>query len=163
MLSKITINNVASFKRSTTLETDKKVNLLYGLNGVGKSTLSSFLYNPKSSRFSYCTMEGLNNDDTILVYNQDFIRDHFYEPEGIGGIFTLSKENKEINEIINKTNKEINDLIANKKDQIEKKKELEASHKKRKSDYVDKIWNIKINYSRDEESLNFCLDGYKKK
>lgn len=162
MLSKITINNVASFKRSTTLETDKKVNLLYGLNGVGKSTLSSFLYNPKSSRFSYCTMEGLNNDDTILVYNQDFIRDHFYEPEGIGGIFTLSKENKEINEIINKTNKEINDLIANKKDQIEKKKELEASHKKRKSDYVDKIWNIKINYSRDEESLNFCLDGYKK-
>ena len=65
MLSKITINNVASFKRSTTLETDKKVNLLYGLNGVGKSTLSSFLYNPKSSRFSYCTMEGLNNDDTI--------------------------------------------------------------------------------------------------
>ena len=42
MLSKITINNVASFKRSTTLETDKKVNLLYGLNGVGKSTLSSF-------------------------------------------------------------------------------------------------------------------------
>jgi hypothetical protein len=31
---------------------------------------------------------------------------------------------KEINEIINKTNKEINDLIANKKDQIEKKKEF---------------------------------------
>lgn len=45
MITKIKMNNVASYKNLTSLETDKKVNLLYGLNGTGKSTLSNFLYN----------------------------------------------------------------------------------------------------------------------
>jgi zinc transport system ATP-binding protein len=39
MITKINLNNVASYKSLTALETDKKVNLIYGLNGTGKSTL----------------------------------------------------------------------------------------------------------------------------
>jgi len=44
MINKIVMKNVASYKAETVLETDKKVNLIYGLNGTGKSTLSSYLY-----------------------------------------------------------------------------------------------------------------------
>ncbi|PSD44229.1 hypothetical protein C7E23_03125 [Elizabethkingia anophelis] len=44
MITKINLNNVASYKSHTTLETDKKINLIYGLNGTGKSTLSNFLH-----------------------------------------------------------------------------------------------------------------------
>ena len=53
------MNNVASYKTSTSLETDKKVNLLYGLNGTGKSTLSNFLYNRSDNKFADCSIEGL--------------------------------------------------------------------------------------------------------
>ncbi len=35
IITKITINNIASYKESTSLETDKKTNLIYGLNGSG--------------------------------------------------------------------------------------------------------------------------------
>ena len=38
MINKINLNKVASYKNVATLETNKKVNLIYGLNGVGKST-----------------------------------------------------------------------------------------------------------------------------
>ena len=44
MITKINLNNVASYKSLTALETDKKVNLIYGLNGTGKSTLSNYLF-----------------------------------------------------------------------------------------------------------------------
>jgi len=37
MINKITLDNIASFKKSVSLETDKKINLIYGLNGTGKS------------------------------------------------------------------------------------------------------------------------------
>ncbi len=39
MITKIGLNGVASYKSLSTLETDKKVNLIYGLNGTGKSIL----------------------------------------------------------------------------------------------------------------------------
>ena len=45
MISKIVIKGVTSYRKEAVLETDKKVNLLYGLNGTGKSTFSDFLYN----------------------------------------------------------------------------------------------------------------------
>ena len=49
MISKIGMQGVASYQSLVTLETDKKVNIVYGLNGTGKSTLSNFLYNPSDT------------------------------------------------------------------------------------------------------------------
>ena len=89
MISKIVLKGVASYKKEAILQTDKKVNLLYGLNGTGKSTFSEFLYNQKETRFSQCQVEGLGENDSVLVYNTKFVEDTFYEPEGIHGIFTL--------------------------------------------------------------------------
>src|ERR1035437_3313050 len=94
MITKISLNKVASYKSLSTLETDKKINLVYGLNGTGKSTLSNFLYKQTDTKFKDCSIEGLNDAD-ILVYNQTFIQDNFFESESLKGIFTLSKANKE--------------------------------------------------------------------
>lgn len=94
MITKINLKNVACYKNHTTLETDKKINLIYGLNGTGKSTLSNFLYKRDEEPFSHCSIEGLDNDNQILVYNQSFIEDNFYESNSLKGIFTLSEQNK---------------------------------------------------------------------
>ncbi len=135
MITKISMNQVASYKSSTTLETDKKVNLIYGLNGTGKSIFSNFLYERTSPSYVNCSLEGLTNEE-ILVYNQPFIKDNFYESENLKGIFTLSKENKEAEEKIRNAEQETTKLEKERKnhsDAIEaKNSELAPKKTKRR-------------------------------
>lgn len=161
MITKISLNKVASYKAPTVLETDKKVNLIYGLNGTGKSTLSDYLLKLSDSKFKDCVIEGLSNDDEILVYNQSFIRENFFESESLKGIFTLSKENKEAETKIANAEKEVKRIAAEKQTKekdLQKEKDAIASKQKTAK---DKIWEIKQNYTGGDRVLEFCLEGYK--
>lgn len=95
MLKSINLNKVASYKNKVSLITDKKINLIYGLNGAGKSTFSNYLYDRNDSKYKDCSIKGLDSDHEILVYNNTFIQENFFEADDLKGIFTLSKENKE--------------------------------------------------------------------
>lgn len=161
MITKIKMNNVASYKNLTSLETDKKVNLLYGLNGTGKSTLSNFLYNRSDDKFVDCTIEGLKETDTILVYNQQFIKDNFYETEEIHGIFTLSKENKEIKELIDKAKTDIS-IIEKAREELEAEKcRISSEYEENLEKWQEKIWEIKDEFTGKNSVLAYCLDGLK--
>ncbi len=161
MITKIKMNNVASYKNLTLLETDKKVNLLYGLNGTGKSTLSNFLYNRLDNKFVDCSIEGLKESDTILVYNQQFIRDNFYETEDIPGIFTLSKENKEIKELIDKAKNEISIIEKNHEALDAEMKRVSSEYEENLEAWQEKIWAIKDEFTGKDSVLAYCLDGLK--
>lgn len=156
------MNNVASYKNLTSLETDKKVNLLYGLNGTGKSTLSNFLYNRSDDKFADCSIEGLMETDTILVYNQQFIKDNFYETEDIPGIFTLSKENKEIKELIDKAKNEISIIENNHKVLDAEMERVSSEYEENLKAWQKKIWAIKDEFTGKDSVLAYCLDGLKK-
>ena len=158
MISKINIGSVACFKCLVTLETDKKVNLIYGLNGTGKSTLTDYLYDMSNPTYTNCSVEGLNDED-IFVYNQSFIRDYFYEADNLKGIFTLSKENKEAEEKVRNAEKEIDKLD---KDKIKKSDTIEKHNKdlsQKKQNAENKTWEIKTNYSGGDRVLEYCLSG----
>ncbi len=161
MITKVTLNNFACYKNPAVLETDIKVNLIYGLNGTGKSTFSDFLYKQTDPNFNSCSIEGLNLDEEVLVYNQTFIQDNFYQTESLKGIFTLSKENKEAEIKILNAEKEIKKIDTEKvQKSVDLKKEIEAisaKHEKAK----DKVWEIKKNYTGGDRVLEFCLDGYR--
>lgn len=159
MITKIKMNNVSSYKNSTSLETDKKVNLLYGLNGTGKSTLSNFLYNRSDDKFADCSVEGLKETDTILVYNQQFIKDNFYETEDIPGIFTLSKENKDIKELIDKARYELSKIKKDKEAVELEEKNVSEQYEKSIEDYKDKFWTLKKEFTGEDNVLGYCLDG----
>ncbi|WP_312906389.1 MULTISPECIES: AAA family ATPase [Sphingobacterium] len=103
--------------------TDKKINLIYGLNDTGKSTLSNYLHQRTDDRFKNCLVEGLDDDHEILVYNQTFIQENFFEAENLKGIFTLSKENKEAVTKIENALKEIKKL---EEDKVIKNAQLET-------------------------------------
>ncbi|WP_201764763.1 AAA family ATPase [Leadbettera azotonutricia] len=152
------MNNVACYKDSTALITNKKVNLIYGLNGTGKSTLSNYLYDRNDPNYEYCAIEGLANED-ILVYNQRFISEYFYESDTLKGIFTLSKENKVAEETILKTEKEIHNLDDEQKNQnnILEETNLEISRKKQEAENT--VWNIKQKYTGGDRVLEYCLTG----
>ncbi|HPS29579.1 MAG TPA: AAA family ATPase [bacterium] len=160
MITKIVMNNVASYKSVATLETDKKINLIYGLNGTGKSTFSDFLYDMSNPKFSGCSVEGLS-DGEVLVYNQQFIKDYFYEPDNLKGIFTLSKENKDAEERIKIAEKEKETLVKDKTS----KTDLITAHNKelaqKKQEAELKTWEIKTDFAGGDRVLEYCLEGLK--
>ena len=146
MITKISMKNVASYKDETTLETNKRINLIYGLNGAGKTQISKFLANQEDENFKDCNIEGLSNEE-ILVYNQDFIEKNFYDTDKQQGIFTLSEENISVKQEIENLQKELMEL---KSSQDEIKRELEEKQKgieKIESDFKESIWKIKQNHS----------------
>lgn len=93
MITELNIDGVTSYKSKSTLSLTNKTSLIYGLNGAGKSTISEFLYKQAEPRFAKCSLK-ISQPCEILVYNQGFLKDYFYEEENLKGIFTLSKENK---------------------------------------------------------------------
>ncbi|ENQ6653874.1 AAA family ATPase [Campylobacter lari] len=147
MITKISMKNVASYKDETTLETNKRINLIYGLNGAGKTQISKFLANQNDENFKDCKIEGLSNKQQILVYNQDFIEKNFYDTDKQQGIFTLSEENTSIKQEIENLQKELIKLKSNQDENERKLKEKQKDIIKIENDFKDDIWKIKQNHS----------------
>lgn len=153
MITKINLNNVACYKSLTALETDKKINLIYGLNGTGKSTLSNYLKNLTDEKYKSCSVEGINQNHEILVYNHQFIQENFFEEENLKGIFTLSKVNKDAETKISNALKEIKKLESAK--EIKSKElEIEKTSLNRKLETAKNVvWKIKTEYSGGDRIL----------
>lgn len=162
MISKIGMQGVASYQSLVTLETDKKVNIVYGLNGTGKSTLSNYLYDPSGAGYENCSID-IGSDETVLVYNQRFIQDHFFEADSLKGIFSLSKENKDVEAKISVAEAELSTLEAS----VEAEQKIIEEEQRKLSDLKDKaherLFEIKRKYTGGDRVLEYCLDGLKRK
>lgn len=163
MITKITLANVASYKSPTVLETNKKVNLIYGLNGAGKSVLSDYLYNFAGDvgKYKNCSMEGRDDDHKILVYNQTFIQENFFEVENQKGVFTLSKENKDAKTKIQAAEQEIKNIEKGKKAREAELQKIQEEINTKRDAARNTVWNVKSDYSGGDRVLEFCLEGYK--
>lgn len=158
MLTKIQINGVATFKSQTTLETDKKVNLIYGLNGSGKSTICRLLRNPDKAEYAQCQVIG-SQGSKIYVFNEDFIRENFYESSLIKGIFSLSKQNKDAEQAISLAMSQRTTLLVE-KEAIESKKLGKSEQIQKEIGSIhEKTFAIKRNHSGGDRVLEFCLEG----
>lgn len=158
MITEIHMDAVASFKQTSSLSTDKKINLIYGLNGTGKSTISNFLYAPDDARFVHCRKVP-RQTPPILVYNQKFIQDNFFVENNLKGIFSLSKENKEAEEKIAKAGNTQRELEQSRQDKQNIKEKINQEFAKQRKQAIDKVWEIKTKYSGGDRVLEYCLDG----
>lgn len=157
MITQITINNIASYKSATQLITDKKVNIIYGLNGSGKSTFSNYFYDRENIEYKECSHIG--DYDSILVYNQKFIQDNFYAKDTLKGIFSLSKENKAAQQKVEQITAELH-----KHSEVQKTLNFEIIQqqsiiKKAKEQAQSKVWEIKTNYTGGDRVLELYLRG----
>jgi len=163
MINKISIKNIASYGETpAVLETDKKINLVYGLNGTGKTTLSNYLQDKDNDCFSCCSISGLSNEK-VLVYNQKFVTDNFYQ-DTQRGIFSLKSENKAAKEKIDIATQEINKLKNQiKNDELKTGSQFDLEKKQEDIDILqtsseEKTWKIKNDYYGGDRILEFCLD-----
>ncbi len=96
MLKRIVMKGVASFPASSEAEIDglDKVNLIYGANGSGKSTVARFIGSPNAPEFSDCA---LDEDSNALpcVFDRSF-KEKQFQSDALSGIFTLGSGSIEL-------------------------------------------------------------------
>jgi wobble nucleotide-excising tRNase len=163
MISKITIQNTATFgKEPQTLTDLKKLNFFFGANGSGKTTISRLIENDAQFQDCKITWEGGSRLDTF-VFNRDFIENNFRQT--IKGVFTLGKGHVQIQEQINSVKKSIecidSDIAQLKKtlsgenDNEGKKAEL----KQLEEEYDEVFWKAKKKYEGNlKEGMRHFLD-----
>lgn len=163
MINTITLKDVASYSPTSpvVIQTDsKKINLFYGLNGSGKSTIGKFLHSPELPEYRNCSIQPSELGEDILVYNQEFIRSNFYEIPDFQGIFTLSEENKEAEQAIEKATENTARLHQNievSKTKISRKK---SDIENEETSLKESVWKAKTTY--ENGALDFCLEGLRR-
>lgn len=161
MITELNIDGVTSYKSKSTLSPTNKTSLIYGLNGAGKSTISEFLYNQSLSKFDKCSTK-VSQECEVLVYNQSFLNDYFYEEDNLKGIFTLSKENKSALQQIEAETKELEKHVTAQQQLSKLSIEINSKLDQEKTRASGKIWEIKTKFSGGDRVLEFCLEGLKR-
>ncbi|NIC26063.1 AAA family ATPase [Serratia plymuthica] len=110
-MSLLSIKAVKSYSKEKNVEIDlsKKINLIYGQNGSGKSTISGYFYKPQNLAYNSCTFSD-ENKYRYIVYNSDFVEDSFYNKSEQPGVFTLSQANKDTLDLIKESERKIANL-----------------------------------------------------
>ncbi|AZB35870.1 hypothetical protein EG351_21310 [Chryseobacterium bernardetii] len=100
MITKIKLHNVATYKNQVEINDLKKVNFFFGNNGCGKSTIARLFYEFSNNHiltnsFIQCSIENFDRtNESILVFDQDFIQRNFYTNKDLDGIFSLDEKTK---------------------------------------------------------------------
>ena len=117
MIKAVKLNNCIPFQQAE-LSDCNKINFIFGSNGSGKSTISSFLDGSKDPRFSQSSIEWDGEiHETICVYNREFRRKNFRQT--IPGVFTMGSATiEDINEL-----ERMKEELSLKKEDWEKKSE----------------------------------------
>ncbi|QUG77298.1 AAA family ATPase [Erwinia sp. E602] len=152
-MTKLFVKSVRSYSPDVDVEFDlsSKVNLIYGLNGSGKSTISGYFFNPSNPEYANCRLTP-DEDVQFLVFNQDYIDETFHNSQTQPGVFTLNNENAEITKIIDDNNREITSNIRKidiKNNNAREKRELKESVC---SKIIDEIWNRTASIRKSEVS-----------
>jgi wobble nucleotide-excising tRNase len=166
MINSISMKDVASFSptQATIINTDKKVNLFYGLNGTGKSTISRYLQKKSEIEFSQysCNFDTNSSSDyEILVYNEDFVEENFYGKENQPGIFTLGQENADAEKFIDIAGEAIIKNDSERTKVLAEKQALDNKLADAKNSIQDRVFAIKRNH--EKQALDFCLERAKQK
>ncbi|MCQ2908840.1 AAA family ATPase [Helicobacter pylori] len=165
-ISQISLKKVATFDENGASFKDlNSINFIYGANGSGKTTTSSFLKNLAENgiedKFASSKIVWYNNESLkIEIYNKQFKEEQLRNSQ-VKGIFTLGK----------KTNENL-EKIERKKESISKENEkkikneaslqvLTPKKEKEEKDFTDSCWE-KL-YKKNEEDFKETLEGFKRK
>ncbi|GAA7796288.1 hypothetical protein HpBT0238_14660 [Helicobacter pylori] len=172
-ISQIVLKNVATFdenvatfdENGASFENLNSINFIYGANGSGKTTTSSFLKNLAENgiedKFDNSKIEWHNSENLkIEVYNKQFKEEQFRNSQ-IKGIFTLGKKTNENLENIESKKESINKEKEKKIKNEESLQKLKQERKEKEKDFTNSYWE-KL-YKKNEENFKEILEGFKRK
>ncbi len=165
-ISQISLKKVATFDENGASFKDlNSINFIYGANGSGKTTTSSFLKNLAENgiedKFASSKIVWYNNESLkIEVYNKQFKEEQFRNSQ-VKGIFTLGKKTNENLEKIESKKESINKENEKKIKNKESLKKNTQEKEKEEKDFTDSCW--KKLYKKFEEDFKETLEGFKRK
>ncbi|PDW40654.1 AAA family ATPase, partial [Helicobacter pylori] len=165
-ISQISLKKVATFdENGVSFENLKSINFIYGANGSGKTTTSSFLKNLAENgiedKFASSKIVWYNNESLkIEVYNKQFKEEQFRNSQ-VKGIFTLGKKTNENLEKIESKKESINEEKKKKIKNEGSLQKLTLEKEKEEEDFTDSCW--KKLYKKFEEDFKETLEGFKRK
>lgn len=155
MIEQIHIDSVACYD-NVTINNLKKINFIYGANGVGKTTISNIIQSP--DKYPNCKIDWLGNSPiSTLVYNKNFREQNFGESK-IPGVFTLGSATKENVEEIERMKTKFG---VHSEEIIQKRKTIESQKGKLDQfniEFANYVWeSIKRKY---EEIFKDAFQGF---
>ncbi|GAA7435638.1 AAA family ATPase [Helicobacter pylori] len=150
-------------ENGASFENLKSINFIYGSNGSGKTTTSSFLKNlaenGSEDKFANSKIEWHNSESLkIEVYNKQFKEEQFRNSE-VKGIFTLGKKTNENLKNIESKKESIKKENDKKIKNEERKNNLIQEKEKKEKEFTDSCWE-KL-YKKNEEDFKETLEGFK--
>lgn len=147
MITRIELNQVATYKNTVQINDLKKVNFFFGNNGCGKSTIARLFHNISqneipSSPFNNCSIDGFNRiEEQILVFDSDFVQNNFYSNTELSGIFSLDEKNEEIDTNIKNEYLTLENIEKSILEKDEEKEKLEDSKRQEYFNIVEDCWS----------------------
>lgn len=160
MIKKITMQNCATYAEEQVLDDCQKVNFIYGANGSGKTTISTFIQNLTNPQYKNCSISWEKNSPReVLVYNRTFKEANFHQNTGISGVFTLGAENIHIQEEVEETKKQLEQKESEIDSSLSYRKNEEKALEDETTKISNHIWNNTFQKYKNEYSEVFT--GYK--
>jgi wobble nucleotide-excising tRNase len=162
MIENITLQNITSYPKTTSVPigiNKKRVNLFYGLNGSGKSTVARYLQDIGSVDYSNCRITPIQNQNDIIVYNQNFVENNFYEKTSQQGIFTIGEADATAEKDVENTLLELEKVNTEIGDIAEQILTKETDQDKLTNSLKEVIWKKKKTF--ENHPLSFCIKDEK--
>ncbi|PHN33327.1 AAA family ATPase [Pseudomonas sp. ICMP 561] len=159
MIEHVSLKGVTSYSSETsvTLGPLTRVNLIYGLNGSGKSTIANYLQDLAHKDYEHCRVVPSINQDQLFVYSQAFVEKNFHQ-QTHPGIFTLNQGNIEAEAAIREDEQRLEETRLQRQDVVNNRQKFADLLTKEDDRYKELLWEIKKDLQRD--NLHYCFDGF---
>lgn len=144
MIKNVTLRGVSSYSPTadTTIGPLTKVNVFYGQNGTGKTTIGNYLQTPTDQSYHSCRAQPVDGDREVLVYNHIFMEKNFHASSQ-PGVFTLNEGNIEAEKAILTAEAELKILEAEQQVEMEAGKALAAVQAASQESLKDNVWALR--------------------
>lgn len=135
--------NTATFKNSNEHLKPTNINMLFGRNGTGKSTIAKVLKD--SNLRAQCVTWNKSNDEEntlIHVYDEDYIRDVFAQADGMPGVFTISEVDVNVFLEMQENHKRLNQATDYEGKLVEERYKFQRALNTEKDKLKNNCWNI---------------------
>ena len=137
------------------------INLFYGSNGSGKSTVGKVI---KANASANITWDDADSGIVVKVFNEDYIKENVQSYGNIPGVFTLTKEDADARKELDKKTAEKNEAEALLKQENATATELLSRENGLDEKYWKKAWDKTQTWRKDEFiKVNNGYPGVKKK
>lgn len=119
-----------------------QVNMFYGHNGTGKTTIGNYLQDPSDLLYHQCQTQPASVDRDVLVYNHTFM-DANFQASSQPGIFTLNEGNIEAEKELEAAELALKQLLTEHQAEVGAGNAFGESQKANKVDMLDQLWALK--------------------